>query len=546
MTWNHETSLFAGQDQNNDNMKIELWWAYAHNIVTNNILSITRGSGGTTTSQSHGFAVKGLNGNYGNPFDRFENPFSYGNAIGGFFGSDTAQKAFIPYADGPMDTVTGTAPAFDSSFATGVVLSGSNLIITSSGSGNPNNYAYLNPATAGKVGGRYYFEVTFNTINGADYSAGIFYNPAVFSTLLSLGVTGFMVRGSGHIFNGSDVATLGVTPANGDVIAYFIDLDNGSAWARDVTQGGNWNGDATADPKYNAGGISIAPDTGSLVHTSTNGQNTALATVVGAPAGSASAQMTFNFAGPFAGTVPTGGGEWFSGYTAGTTIPFPAVNFVATTSCTPAGFGGLDTFGGFTTLTQDGVVGSQRDMEMIVQARVLSNNIQVTDNDIIQGVSTAANWLMIYNTLVPGVTDPGSLEATDTADSASFIGYAGAFGVVGDLGTTETADIAAIFGFENDSGVWASTEAADIFGASGRLPLVGTLAATEATDIFVAAGVGLGENGTWISTEGVDILTISGNTPITATFVSTEIADRFVAIGAGVTQSSRRRQLIVT
>jgi hypothetical protein len=543
--WQGESYVEAGQDTHNDNVRIEIWWAYCHNQVTAMPTSITIFPGGSsTTSSQFGFAIKGMNGNFNYPFDSANSPYSYGGAVGGFGSSDGPVQSFVPYSDGPMEAASGVSPTFVSGNSTGVTISGSPaLVLTSSGSGNPNNYASLDPSLA-LVGGRYYFEVTFNNINGTDYGAGFGYLPLLTSSLLSAGVGGFIVRGTGHIFNGADVATLGVTPANGDVIGIYLDLDNGLGYAKDITQSGNWNGDATANPLRNFGGINIAPSSDSLVHAGLIGQSTAPAVIFGAPAGNSSAQMTFNFA----PTPPLGARIINGGFTSAVNFPYPALNIIAMASATGSGsgFGILPTIAGFATDLLDAGGGSQRNMSSSLQHRFLSSNIRIEDKQFFSDAGTVPSWMMLYDTIVPGAPDPGSLQSTEAPDVLNFRGYPGAFGFLGDLFVIDGQDIAAIVGFERDSGVLSAQEDQDIFGASGKLPLVAVMAATEATDIFAAVGLGLGENGTFVTTEGVDILTISGNTPITAFFSATENADRAVFIGAGVTQTNRRRQLIVT
>lgn len=543
LTWQPHLGLVAGEDTNNDNIKIEIWWAYAHDKLASNTLSVTSGSGGTTTGAGVGFAVKGMNGNYNYPFDNHENAFSLGAAIGSYFGADSVPTSVQRYADGPMESASGGTPIFTSPFDADCTITGSGLTLTGTAAGG---FAYLSPSANGVLGGRYYFEVTFTTIMGGSYGAGFFYWPSgALSTLFSDGAGGFTVRGDGTIWTGSDIGNLGVTPANGDVIGIALDFDNGLAWAKDITQSGNWNGDVRADPSHGAGGIGIPVVTDSLSHsfvTSNLGgyQNTAVA--FGSVDGNGA---VMHYA--FAVTPPSGFLDWPGAFNTGTAGPFPAIRVAMTISITPTLFGVLDALNGVWVIdVSNGRTGSQRNMSYVVQHELLGTNILLTDNDILHGTTAAPAWSMIYTTFVPGATDPGSWVSIEATDTCNFHGYTGAFGIVGDLTTTEAPDIAAIFGFERDSGVWASTEAKDIFGAAGRVPLVGHFIATEAPDIFAAVGVGRGENGVWISTEGVDIFSASGHTPITAILDATEVTDRFVAIGAGVTQSSRRRQLIVT
>lgn len=542
-TWQGECYTEAGSDTHSDNVRIEIWWAYSHKQVTGMPTTITIQPGGSsTTSAQFGFAVKGMNGNYNYPFDSGNNPYSYGGAIGGFFGVDAPVKAFFPYSDGPMEAATGVSPAFVSGNATGVAISGSPaVVLTSTGSGNPNNYASLDPSLS-LIGGRKYFEVTFDNINGADYGAGFGYAPLATSTLLSAGAGGFIVRGNGHLFNGADVGNLGVTPANGDVIGIWLDLDNGLAYAKDITQGGNWNGDPTVNPLRSFGGINVAPALGSnLIKTGLFGQNTAPALIFGAPAGNSSAKMTFNFT----PTPPLGTQLINGGFTVAASFPYPAINIMAMLSVTGSLFGILPTLSGFTADLLDDGVGSQRDMASSLQHRRLANNVPITDNAIFQDAGTAPTWAMLYDTIVPGAADPGSLESTEAADSAHLVGFPGAFGVVGDLLATDNPDTAIILGFEQDSGVLASTEATDTFSAFGFQPLTMTWHSTEAPDILTAAGIGRGENGIFVTTETTDTFAAIGHAPVSGTWASFEDTDHFTALGAGVTRVRRRRTLIV-
>lgn len=548
LTWQGESRLIAGQAQNSENVVIELWWAYAHNKVTSDALTVTVGSGGSTTENWIGFAVKGLNGNYNYPFDSVNNPFSWGSAIGAFSGSNTVPTAFSPYEDGPPAGVLGTYPTFLSGSITGATLSAGNLKITSTGSGNPNNFATL-ANSASRRGGRYYLEVTFDNINGADYGAGVLFLGNILTSLITTGLGGLIVRGSGHIFNGTDIANLGVTPANGDKIGFAFDFDHGRAWAKDITQSGFWNGDVNADPVFNHGGIDISSLTDSLSHAnlllSPDPVSSGGALPIGVVAGTSSAAMTFNFgATSFTGTAPTGYLTWADLAPSGH-FAYPAISIAATMSITASVYATLDTFPGFTQGALSDATGSQRAMASLFQYRVRDTNVSISDNEVFAGTATAPIWTMLFDTIV-GKINPGSWDSTEAQDVPFFRGYPGAFGIVGDLTATEQPDIAAIVGFERDSGIWFSIEAPDIFGATGRVPLVGHLAATENPDIFAGVGLGRGENGTWISTEGVDTLTIIGNTPITAVLSAFEIDDRFVAFGAGVTHTSRRRPLIVT
>lgn len=537
LTWKQHLGLVAGEDTNSDNTKVEIWWAYAHDTLASNTLTITPDGGGTTTGAGVGFAVKGMNGNYNYPFDDSENPFSQGGTIGSYFGGDTVPSSQRPYSDGPAEAAGGGTPIF--THATDAAISGGGLTITETGSGG---FAFLDPS-AGVAGGRYYFETTFTTISGTNYGAGFFYWPSgALGTLFASGAGGFTVRGDGTLWNGSDITNLGVTPANGDVIGIALDLDNGLAWAKDITQSSHWNGDIHADPTNGVGGIGIPVSTDSLAH-SIGASNAVNIAVPFASVAGSGAVLTYDFA----VTPPNGFQDWPGATTPGTDGPFPALRVAATMSITDgAGFGIVDGLNGsWITDVLNARSGSQRNMAYIVEHELLGSNVLLSSNDVLHGTSAAPVWSLMYFTMVPGFTDPGSFVSTEAKDVLNFRGFVGSPGIVGDLTATEATDIAAIVGFERDSGVWFSTEAKDIFGAAGRVPLVGHLAATEHADIFAGTGIGLGEDGVWVSTEATDIFSASGHTPITASLVATEVADRFVAIGAGVTQLARRRQLIV-
>jgi len=552
LDWQAESAVFAGETVDTFNMFIEIWWAYAHDQVTAEQLTVSySGPGLTTTKQAQGFAVKGLNGNYNYPFDMRNNPLSWGTAIGAFFGSDTVPKAFIPYSDGPFEGLSTTHPVFASGNAVGVTLSGGDLVVTSTGSGNPNNYVYLDQTDA-KVGGKFYFEVEFDAINGTDYGVGFMYEGSVISTLLSNGTGGAIVRGDGSIWNGTHIADLGVTPAANDIIGVAIDFDASLVWFIDITQGGSWNGGISSNPTFGVGGVSVPSSTNSLFDRRDlgNPSPTDLAPAVpfAAPAGNSSAQVTFNFgATSFVGAAPTGFLNW-SGYTSTTNFDYPAVRFGSVISVNGSGgpFGATETFNGFTVACQQDVFGGQMNIGMATSYQVMAQNIAPSANDIIQQSATAPAWALLYDTLVAANTAPGSWESTEAPDTMTGIGYPGAFGIIGFFQPTEAKDIFTGLGLEPDTGVWASTEAKDIFGASGHVPVRGPWISTEATDVFAGVGIGLGENGTWASTEGIDTLTMLGYTPNSGILSATEPTDIFRALGAGVTQVRQRRNRFVT
>ena len=66
------------------------------------------------------------------------------------------------------------------------------------------------------------------------------------------------VSGVGVIwYNGSSTGkTLGGSATAGDFVCVAVDMDNKRFWAR--RNAGNWNGDATANPATNVGGVDIS------------------------------------------------------------------------------------------------------------------------------------------------------------------------------------------------------------------------------------------------------------------------------------------------
>ncbi len=78
-----------------------------------------------------------------------------------------------------------------------------------------------------------------------------------------------------------------------------IDIDNRAAWVIDITAGGQWNANATANPATNTNGATMtAPlNSGNLY--------------VAATVENSGDTVTFNFGGsPYVGSVPAGFGNW--------------------------------------------------------------------------------------------------------------------------------------------------------------------------------------------------------------------------------------------
>lgn len=138
-----------------------------------------------------------------------------------------------------------------------------------------------------------------------------------------------------------------------------------------------------------------------------------------------------------------------------------------------------------------------------------------------------------------------SMAVTEAADAADFDGTVGAAGISGTLDATESSDTAIISGLagaigelvatETGDGASASslvrwiaelhaTEAADAAAITGLAGSIGALAATEAEDSAVATGT-VATEGTFSVTESADIASANGFLSAFGTLVATETAD---------------------
>jgi hypothetical protein len=108
--------------------------------------------------------------------------------------------------------------------------------------------------------GRYYFEVSqFSGGNDASAGAGIATAGAAVADVASLApVNCAVVQLVGEIWsNGADsTKTLGVI-TRPNVIGVAVDFTNANVWFR-IAPSGDWNGDPSADPKTNTGGVSFS------------------------------------------------------------------------------------------------------------------------------------------------------------------------------------------------------------------------------------------------------------------------------------------------
>jgi hypothetical protein len=96
LTWQPGSFAVAGPDANGGNGRIDVWWAYAHNQLINDAISLTFGPGDSTTTDITVFAVSGLNGNFTYPFDAT----GFGGNLGGMSGTAQDVKFSTQYVTG--------------------------------------------------------------------------------------------------------------------------------------------------------------------------------------------------------------------------------------------------------------------------------------------------------------------------------------------------------------------------------------------------------------------------------------------------------------
>ena len=212
-----------------------------------------------------------------------------------FFGDATTTEAIYAPA------VVAVAVTFDPTTRENVTLSGGNLIATHSNT--VNNAGALAPRASLKTTGKFYFEVTFNSVHGDLDCCGLMTSIGTFFNLVTSGSNCLAVyRWNGAInSNGSNSGkTLGAC-TSGDIISIAVDLTARKAWLR--KNGGNWNGLAlgSENPNTGLGGVVLYPTVSFVPVVGFGGANTA-----------AGDNMTANFAGPFLYAIPASFGTWGS------------------------------------------------------------------------------------------------------------------------------------------------------------------------------------------------------------------------------------------
>jgi Collagen triple helix repeat (20 copies) len=193
----------------------------------------------------------------------------------------------------PAGTASGTT-TWSTSDLISVALSGGNLVATVIGGGG--GVRTFDAHNSGK----YYFEITYTTVNTNSLSCGI---GLASTNLTALGAGAANVaRTTGLIIvngvgSGSSIGV--ITP--GSVVGIAVDLTAQLIWFR-LGASGNWNGSGTANPATGAGGVSISAISSGLLYPLMTGAS-----------GDA---VTANFgASAFSGAVPLGfANGWSSPY----------------------------------------------------------------------------------------------------------------------------------------------------------------------------------------------------------------------------------------
>jgi hypothetical protein len=137
-----------------------------------------------------------------------------------------------------------------------LVLSGGNLIAT--GGGGANNVQAVR-AVASSASGKKYYECRLTAfLDNAAISMGIGNSSASLSGLVgaNLDSVGCITNGEVRI-NNRAVDTIDAYALN-DWVGIAADLTAELIWFKNITDGGNWNADAGADPATGTGGISFA------------------------------------------------------------------------------------------------------------------------------------------------------------------------------------------------------------------------------------------------------------------------------------------------
>lgn len=149
-------------------------------------------------------------------------------------------------AGGTDKAAASITPATFNGTTTNVTLSNGNLTATHSNTSDGGTRSASNKST-----GKFYFEITIGASNGSLDGIGLIASTKTFSDMASLDALVYALNSSigstGGIFINGGYSTkhIGLASA-GDVISIAVDMGAGRAWFR--RNGGDWNGDPSADP----------------------------------------------------------------------------------------------------------------------------------------------------------------------------------------------------------------------------------------------------------------------------------------------------------
>jgi hypothetical protein len=204
---------------------------------------------------------------------------------------------------------------WDPATVASVTLSGGNLVATNTGTTSANQGARV-AASDGQTTGKYYFEVTGNSVTsaGVNNGVGIGTTASTYTNLGNSATTGVIGYRTGSIWaNGSNSgATSGTIFLNGEIFCVAVDLVNRRIWFRKGASG-NWNNNSSNNPATNTGGVTIP--SGTMVPVC----------LFGGSGGTSGSVMTANFgATAFTGAVPSGFTASWPG------ASFPAAQYAVT------------------------------------------------------------------------------------------------------------------------------------------------------------------------------------------------------------------------
>lgn len=177
------------------------------------------------------------------------------------------------------------------------ILSNGNLTVSYTSGGDGSSLSI-----ASHVSGKYYAEFT---VGSAQTNTGFGF--ANSSLLFASGSGDFIGNTGGSLgmgygsntswFGGGSGGTM-TAPAIVATHTYglALDMDNHAAWVKDLTAGGNWNANGTANPATNTNGVTFTISG---------------AVFTGSTLGGSGDSVTFNFgATAYTGTLPSGFGNW--------------------------------------------------------------------------------------------------------------------------------------------------------------------------------------------------------------------------------------------